>query len=284
MMDKIIIDSFGKINLILDILYKREDGYHELNTIMQEIALKDVIEIESQDHGISIEANNNDLPLDEENLVHKAWRILSQEFKIDKGVSIKIKKNIPIAAGLAGGSSNAAAVLKGLNKLWNLNLSLEELQTIGLKIGADVPFCLLGGTAYGEGIGQILTPIRKLKDKEILIANIGVPISTAYVYENLKLKGKTRSFEIDKMIKYIEEDDIENVSKYLANTMEDVVIKEYPIIGEIKKTMIENGALGALMSGSGPTVFGIFNDNNKIHKCKAILEERIENVIITKTI
>lgn len=283
-MGELLLESYGKINLALDVLYKRDDGYHELNTIMQQIDLMDKVILRNRKKGIKIECNEGDVPLNENNLVYKAWEKLSQKTGIDKGVHIILDKKIPVAGGLAGGSSNAATVLKGLNTLWNLNLSQGELREIGVEIGADIPFCIMGGTAHAKGIGEKLTKLNNFSGKMVLLANIGIPISTAFVYGNLKLDNRNTRVDIDKMVKYIEDDDLPNVARNMENIMEKTVIKRYPIIDQIKKAMIEYGALGSIMSGSGPTVFGLFDDEEKIHRCKERLENKVEKIYIARTI
>lgn len=284
-MEEVVIDAHGKINLALDVLYPRDDGYHEINTIMQQIDLKDTITLRNieGDRAI-IECNSKEVPLDETNLAYKAWKKIVEKTNLTRGIHIRIDKNIPVAAGLAGGSTNAAAVLKGLNLLWNLNLSQEELMEIGVEIGADVPFCILGGTAHARGIGEKLKKIKSFSNKLILLANIGEQVSTAYVYKNLDLKNRDKRIDVGKIVKYIEEDDVKKVAENMENIMEQVVIKEYPIIAQIKEDMVRYGALGSIMSGSGPTVFGIFADEEKLLRCKEFLERKVEKVLVTKTI
>lgn len=284
-MEEVVIDAHGKINLALDVLYLRDDGYHEINTIMQQIDLKDTITLRNieGDRAI-IECNSEEIPLDESNLAYKAWEKIVEKTNLLRGIHITIDKNIPVAAGLAGGSTNAAAVLKGLNLLWNLNLSQERLMEIGAEIGADVPFCILGGTAHARGIGEKLKKIRSFSNKLILLANIGKPVSSAYVYNKLDLENRSKRIDVDKIVEYIEEDDVKKVAENMENIMEQVVIKEYPIIAQIKEDMVRYGALGSIMSGSGPTVFGIFDDEEKLLRCKEFLEKKVEKVLVTKTI
>lgn len=282
-MDKIVLESYGKINLFLDVLYKREDNYHELRTVMQEIKLSDTIEIEEINKGIEIQCNNKDLPLGKENLVYRAWEEMKKVLGEDRGVKIYIDKRIPIASGLAGGSSNAAQVLKGLNQLWELNLSQKELMDIGLKIGADVPFCIMGGTAYAKGVGEELRGLKSFSNKMILLANPEIPISTVNVYNNLDLNTKKKDVDVKQIIQYIEEDNLKALSKNMYNIMEELVMKKYPIIAEIKEDMLESGALGSLMSGSGATVFGIFDDEEKLKACAKKLDKKVPIVIATET-
>lgn len=283
-MDEIVLESFGKINLSLDVLYKRDDGYHELNTIMQQIGLKDRIILKNRNNGIKIECNDEGVPLDNGNLVYKAWEKIVEKTGVNRGIHIIIDKNIPVASGLAGGSANGATVLKGLNTLWDLNLTERELMDIGLEIGADIPFCIIGGTAWAKGVGEKLTKLNSFSNKMILLANVGIPVSTAHVYENLKLDNSYSRIDIGKIVEYMEEDNLYKLGENMDNVMEKAVMKEYPIIEEIKRDMIKFGALGSLMSGSGPTVFGLFDDEDKLYRCKNELEKRIKKVIVTKTI
>lgn len=283
-MREIVLNSYGKINLSLDIVNKRDDGYHNIETIMQEIGLKDLVYIKEREEGIVINSNCRELPLDESNLVYKAWSLMKEVSGLDKGVEIYIEKNIPIAAGLAGGSSNGAAVLKGLNSLWGLNYSLEKLQAIAIDIGADLPFCLQGGTCYARGVGEILEPLKSFKDKLILLANFGLPISSREVYESLNLNNSKREIDIRSKVKFIEDDNLLGLAQSMENIMETVVLKEYSELRDIKNIMLEEGALGSLMSGSGPTIFGIFNDEEKILSCSKRLKKILDKVYITKTI
>lgn len=284
-MKEIIIESYAKINLGLDILYKRSDGYHEINTIMQQISLSDTITIREVEEDIVLESNSDNLPLDSTNLVYRAWKILQEKTGIKKGIQISIHKNIPISAGLAGGSSNAAAVLKGLNELWDLKLSEKELMELGVKLGADVPYCIMGGTAFAEGIGEKLTKLKSFSGKFVLLANPGIEISTLEVYNRLKLVGKPQ-LDIKKIINFIEKDDLKSVAENIINVMEKVVIEDHPIISKIKKEMRDCGALGALMSGSGSTVFGLFDDIDKMNDCTIKLKEKLTKgtVFVAETI
>ena len=283
-MGEIILNSYGKINLALDVLYKRDDGYHEINTIMQQINLKDTIKLKDIKEGIIIESNQKGVPLDNTNLVYKAWEEIVKKTGVNRGIHIVIDKNIPIAAGLAGGSSNAAATMKGLNTRWGLNLSQEELMEIGVNIGADVPFCILGGTAYAQGIGEKLTPLNEFSNKLVLLANIDVSIPTAYVYESLNLDAKDNKIDIHKLIEYIQKDNLPLLAQNMFNVMEQVVVSKYPILEEIKRTMMIHGALGSLMSGSGPTVFGLFDNESKLYSCKKELEKYVNRIFVCKTI
>ena len=284
-MKEITLKSYGKINLGLDVLYKRQDGYHEINTIMQQIDLSDTVTIRENEEGIIIKSNNKDLPLDSTNLIYIAWKKIQEKTGINKGIEVILDKKIPIAAGLAGGSSNAAAILKGLNELWDLGFDEKDLREIGVEIGADVPFCIMGGTALAKGIGEELTRLKPFKDKDLLLVNPGIQISTAEVYKSLNLKEKRR-VNMEEIIQSIEKDDLNSLTKSIVNVMEEVVIRKNPIISEIKEDLIEYGALGSLMSGSGPTVFGLFDDKEKLNFCKEKLTNKYPKVrvYLTKTI
>ena len=281
-MDEFIMDSYGKINLALDILYKRNDAYHEIKSIMQSIDLKDRLIFKEIDKGIVIESNNSQVPIDSTNLVYRAYEKIVEITGVSKGIKVIIEKNIPVAAGLAGGSTNAATTLLTLNKLWDLNLTEKELIKIGKELGADVPFCIMGGTALAEGIGDKLIRLKSFSNKHILLCNPDIKISTEYAYSKVKI-SKDR-IDIDAMISSIENNDEKAVAEKMANTMEFAIIEEYPIIGKIKRTMIENGALGALMSGSGSTVFGIYDDEDKMKYTHKQLLKIADKVFISKTI
>lgn len=263
-MDKIELKSRAKINLSLDVIGKRPDGYHEVKMIMQQIDLYDNITvINRDDEKINIISDCKYIPIDNSNIAYRAVLAVQQATEIKRGVDIYIEKNIPVAAGLAGGSANAASALQALNKLWNLKLSIKELSDIGIKIGADVPFCILGGGALAEGIGEKLTPINGLKNVWFLIAKPPISVSTADVYNKLDLsKIKDRS-NTDMLLKAIEEGDIYTLSKNMVNVLETVTEAKYNIIKEIKAKMVEYNALGSMMSGSGPTVFGIYSNYQK---------------------
>jgi len=283
-MPSIIVDAHAKINLSLDVLGKREDGYHDLKTIMQQIALKDVVTIRTRATGVIIESNSGEIPLDNSNLAYKAYLLLANTYNINSGIYIHIQKNIPVAAGLAGGSSDAAAVLRGLNELWQLNLTQKELMDIGVKIGADVPYCIMGGTALAEGIGEKLTKLKSFSDKLILLANPDISVSTAHVYNSLKLDFVSNHIDVEDLVNSIERDEVDFLGKNMFNILETITIKEHPIINDIKNHMLEYGAIGSLMSGSGPTIFGIFENEEQMKKCEESLKETVKKVIITKTL
>lgn len=257
------LKAYGKINLGLDVLRKREDGYHEVRMIMQTVGIFDRIDlIRTAEPGIQVETNLYYLPTNENNLVYKAAKLLMDEFQITEGVQIRLRKFIPVAAGMAGGSSDAAAVLFGVNKMFRLGLNTAQLMERGVKIGADVPYCILRGTALSEGIGEILTPLPPVPQCQVLIAKPSISVSTKFVYDNLHANAlkPDQHPDIDGTLQAIRDQDIYGIAGRLGNVLETVTIKEYPIIQQIKDTMLESGAIGALMSGSGPTVFGLFTN------------------------
>jgi len=258
------LKALAKINLGLDVIRRREDGYHEVRMIMQTVKIYDQIRLGvTNAPGIKITTNLHYIPDNEDNLVYKSAKLLMDEFGIRKGLSIDLKKFIPVAAGLAGGSSDAAAVLIGINQMFHLGLSKEDLMKRGVAIGADVPFCVLRGTVLAEGIGEQLTPLPPLPQCHVLIAKPGIHVSTKFVYSNLCVDEITAHPDIDGQIKALREADLKTTAALMGNVLETVTIPEYPVIDEIKKEMIKDGALNAIMSGSGPTVFGLFDDSQK---------------------
>lgn len=261
-MDKIQLKALAKINLGLDVLRRREDGYHEVKMIMQTIGLHDDLEIrKTKTSGIQVKTNLYYLPTNENNLVYKAAKLLMDEFQIRDGVSIQLKKRIPVAAGMAGGSSDGAAVLWGINQMYGLGLSMQALMERGVRLGADVPYCIQRGTALAEGIGEKLSVLPPMPKCTILIAKPGISVSTKFVYENLHandLKPEQHP-DVDSMIEAMRQKDLGLLCSRMGNVLETVTIPAYPVINEIKRTMMDNGAIGSMMSGSGPTVFGIFD-------------------------
>ncbi len=260
-MDDISLKALAKINLGLDVVRRREDGYHEVRMIMQTIHLYDRLDIKkTRDADIKIQTNLSFLPVNENNLVYKAGRLLMDEFGITDGVSVKLDKRIPVAAGMAGGSTDAAAMLFGMNRIFGLGLSKKQLMERGVKIGADVPYCIMRGTALAEGIGEQLSALPPMVKCPVLIAKPQISVSTKFVYQNLKLDDETIHPDIDRLIGDIEAKDLHSIAEHMGNVLETVTIPNYPVIDEIKKHMTAHGAVGAMMSGSGPTVFGLFDD------------------------
>lgn len=262
-MKDISVKALAKINLGLDVVRRREDGYHEVRMVMQTIHLFDRLEMAKNSSGeISITTNLSFLPTNRNNLVYRAAELLREEFQIKDGLTINLHKHIPVAAGMAGGSTDAAAVLYGMNRMFNLGLKREELMERGVKIGADVPYCIMRGTALAEGIGEKLTALPPMVKCPVLIAKPQISVSTKFVYENLRLNDKTVHPDIDALVENIRKKDLNAVASEMGNVLETVTIPNYPVIAQIKEHMLEHGAVGAMMSGSGPTVFGLFEDGD----------------------
>lgn len=266
--------AFAKINLGLDVVRKREDGYHEVKMIMQTIQMYDLLKLEKSDQpGIQLTTNLPYVPCDDRNLVYKAAKLLMDEFDIRQGITMDLKKFIPVAAGMAGGSSDAAAAMVGVNRLFRLKLSIKDLMDRGVAIGADVPYCIMRGTALAEGIGEILTPLPPMPYCHILVGKPGINVSTRIAYENLNLNAIESHPKIDEMVQAIREGDLYEMAGMMENVFEPGIISRFPIIQEIKDHMMEYGAINAMMSGSGPTVFGVFDDRKKIEKAAAALRK-----------
>lgn len=260
-MDELKLKALAKINIGLDVLQRREDGYHDVRMIMQTVHLYDWLTIrKSKEAGIHLSSNLYYLPVNENNLIYKAADLLIKEFSIEEGLEIELEKHIPVAAGMAGGSTDAAATLYGMNKMFGLGLKMEQLKQRGVRLGADVPYCLMRGTALAEGIGEQLTSLPPMPKCPVLIAKPGISVSTKFVYENLQLDDATIHPDIDALITDIRKKDLQGIANDMGNVLESVTIPNYPEIETLKETMKQAGALNAMMSGSGPTVFGLFED------------------------
>ena len=281
MRDTAQLKSLAKINLGLDVIGRRENGYHDVRMVMQTIYLYDDVTVKkTEEPGIVVKTNLSYLPVNEDNIAYKAAKMLIDEFGIEQGVEITLNKHIPVAAGLAGGSSNAAAVLVGMNRIFDLKLSQKDMMERGVKLGADVPYCVMRGTVLAEGIGEVLTPLPPMPKCYILIAKPGINVSTKVVYEKLDSKPIENHPDIDAIIEGLEQSDVYKVAASLGNVLEAVTIEDYPIIEDIKDAMKEAGALNAMMSGSGPTVFGIFDDKKIAKEAK----EKIKAMGIAKQV
>lgn len=284
-MRQVGLKAYAKINLGLDVLRKREDGYHEVRMIMQSIKLYDKLTMKktSKDE-IVLHSNLGYLPNNDKNLVYKAIQLMKEEFGLTQGVKAELEKKIPVAAGMAGGSTDAAAALVGMNRLFRLELTKEKLMELGARLGADVPYCVLRGTALSEGIGEILTPLNPIPSCYILIAKPGINVSTRFVYENLEADKLSYHPDIDGMMAAIDQGDLKGITDRLSNVLETVTEKRYPIISKIKETMMEQGAMNSIMSGSGPTVFGIFEQKktamNALLKVQEI--EMVKNAYVVE--
>lgn len=257
------LKAYGKINLGLDVLGRRGDGYHEVRMIMQTVRLHDSIDIyRTREPGIRLETNLYYLPTNEQNLAYRAAKLLMDEFKIKEGVAIRLRKFIPVSAGMAGGSTDAASVLFGVNRMFGLGLSTKKLMERGVTLGADIPYCLMRGTALSEGIGEKLTALPPAPQCQVLIAKPGISVSTKVVYEALDAMELTpeQHPDIDGMIGAIRDKDLHRLAGKFGNVLELVTAGKYPVIGEIEEVMRRYGAANAMMSGSGPTVFGLFTN------------------------
>ncbi len=263
-MDEIRLKALAKINLGLDVTGCRDDGYHLVRMIMQTIHLFDSVQMEKLDEpDIRLTTNIRFLPTDEHNIAYKAAKLLIDEFNLKQGIHIDIKKCIPVSAGMAGGSTDAAAVLYGMNQMYELKLSQRQLAKRALTLGADVPYCLMRGTALAEGIGEKLTRLPAVPRCPVVIAKPGISVSTKWVYERLSLNEQTEHPDIDQLMEDIRQQDLKGMASHMGNILEGVTIKEYPVIAQIKEKLMEHGALQAMMSGSGPTVFALFEERGQ---------------------
>jgi len=275
------LKSLAKINLGLDVLGRRENGYHDVRMVMQTIYLYDNVTLNKiEESEIQLKTNLSYLPVDDKNIAYKAAKMLMEEFNIEGGIEIILDKHIPVAAGLAGGSSNAAAVLVGMNRLFKLGLSQQELMDRGVKLGADVPYCVMRGTVLAEGIGEVLTPLTPMPKCFVLVAKPSISVSTKIVYEKLDAHDIAEHPNIDGIIEGLDQGDLSKIAAFMGNVLERVTIEDYPIIEEIKNVMKEEGALNAMMSGSGPTVFGIFDDKAMAKQA----EQKIRELELTKQV
>ncbi|MFH5836306.1 4-(cytidine 5'-diphospho)-2-C-methyl-D-erythritol kinase [Proteiniclasticum sp. C24MP] len=279
-----LVKAFAKINLSLDIVGKREDGYHLLEMVMQNVDLHDDVIIEETEEGIVLTCNKGYVPVDERNIAYKAAKLLMDTKGIERGVSIDITKRIPVAAGLAGGSADAAAVLKGMNVLFNLQMSTEELMEVGLKLGADVPYCIVGGTCLCEGIGEIVTPLKPFSGYSVLLVKPSFGVSTKDAYGSFELDRINKHVDTKKLMKAMEDGDLNGVNYYSRNLLENVVLRRYPILKSIKQMLNRNGSAVTLMSGSGPTIYGIFSDVSDAENAAKVLNRNNNEVILTRTI
>ncbi len=281
--NKIIKKAPAKINLGLDVLGVLPNGYHEVKMVMQTVGIYDVLTFEKAETGIVITTDSGELPTNEDNLIYKAAKLLMDRYDVKEGVRIHLEKHIPIAAGMAGGSTDAAATLKGINELFALGCQEEELREIGVKIGADVPYCVMGGTALAEGIGEKLTALTAAPGCHLLVAKPDINVSTKYVYEHLDALESYEHPDIDGMVEAIKAGDLIGVVERMGNVLQDVTIPAHPIIETLKNRMLELGAAGSMMSGSGPTVFGIFTDEAQAKKAyeQMVQDEVTKQIFLT---
>lgn len=270
-------NAYAKINLGLDVLGRREDNYHEVRMIMQTLQLHDTITLKQiPEDQIRLHTDLASLPEDKNNLAYQAAALMKETYRIPSGIEIHLTKRIPVAAGMAGGSSDCAAVLMGINELFHLSLGKQELMQLGVRLGADVPYCILGGAALSEGIGEILTPLPPLPPCYVVIAKPPIPVSTGHVYQTLDRQTLVSHPDIDGILHAVKHQDLAEMGNLLENILETVTISEYPVIEDLKTLMKEHGALGALMSGSGPTVFGLFDTREKACTAKLACETQYQ--------
>ena len=272
-MNEYRIKAYAKINLGLDVIGRLENGYHEVKMVMQTVGIYDVLNFQRTEGGIVITTDSGELPTGEDNLIYKAAKLMMEKYGIKEGVKIHLEKHIPIAAGMAGGSTDAAATLKGMNRLFDLGCTLKDLMELGVNIGADVPYCVMGGTALAEGIGEKLTPLAPAPDCYVLVAKPDINVSTKYVYEHLDAQEIVKHPDIDGMVEAIAEESLQGILDRMENVLETVTVSAYPVIRTIKDRMKELGAINSLMSGSGPTVFGIFVEKDMARRAYDKLEE-----------
>ncbi|MGN0307321.1 MAG: 4-(cytidine 5'-diphospho)-2-C-methyl-D-erythritol kinase [Lachnospiraceae bacterium] len=273
-MKRVTVQAMAKINLGLDVLRRREDGYHQVRMIMQTVNLYDTLTFTAKEEpGIVVRTDHHQLPVDDSNLIVKAARILFEAYPTFGGVEISLTKRIPIAAGMAGGSTDAAAALVGLNQLFDLGCSEERLKELGVSIGADVPYCIRGGTVLCEGIGEKLTPLSPLTNGYLVIAKPNISVSTKYVYEQLQVNSLKHHPNIDAMAEAVGRQDLEKIAVYMENVLETVTEKEYPVITDLKRLLKKEGAMNSIMSGSGPTVFGLFSRKETAEQALKKIEE-----------
>jgi len=282
-MDEIKLRANAKINLFLEVLDKRPDGYHNIETIFQSIDLNDTLAFRKAE-SINIKCDNPDIPLDSSNLAYKAAELLIKESGANLGADIDIIKRIPIGGGLAGGSTDASATLIGLNQLWDLGYTLDDLLKFSEKLGSDVPFCMIGGTALGTGRGEILTSLKPLPKLYVVIANAGIQVSTAWAYKTLSNSGLTERKKRDNiLLEKIQHNDLTNIGLHFFNAFEQIVFPQYPIVGETKAEMLRSDVLVAMMTGSGSTVFAITDKEHIAHEVRDRVARIAEYCIITET-
>ena len=276
-MEKRSYRARAKINLALDVCRRLENGYHEVKMVMQTVDIYDELEFKKRnDPDIILSVNSRDYLGDlENNLIFRAAKLMKQQYNIYHGVEIKLKKNIPVAAGMAGGSTDAAATMLAMNEMYELGLSKEQLMEQAVRLGADIPFCIMGGTALAEGIGEKLTPIPAPPKASLLIVKPPIMVPTQWVYENLHLDTIGRHPDIDGMVGALEQGDLKGITGRMENVMESVTEKKYPIITDIKKMMLGNGAMNALMSGSGPSIFGVFLEEDTARAVAVYIDQTL---------
>lgn len=279
-----ILKAYAKINISLDVVGKRKDGYHLLKMIMQSIDLYDLMHFNKACKGINITCNKQYVPTDDRNIAYRVAKLFMDTYHIKAGIDIDIIKNIPVAAGLAGGSTDGAAVLNAMRKLFKIEIPDKELMDLGLQIGADIPYCIVGGTALCQGIGEDISNLKHFKNKILVLVKPNFGVSTKDVYKNFDSTKAYRHPHTEDLIRAMDNDDLKYVSNNMRNLLENVTLRKYPVLKEIKIEMIKYGALGAMMSGSGPTIFAFFEDMLTAQNCFLHMKESYEEVYITRTL
>lgn len=282
-MKRITLKAYAKINWALDVLGKRPDGYHEVRMVMQSIDLWDVISIAEKEKGISVTCSTGDIPVDETNTAYKAAALIKERFGIEKGIAIELEKHIPVAAGMAGGSADAAAVLVGLNRMWGLNLKDRDIMALAGPVGSDVPFCVAGGTALAEGRGEQITALSPAEGIWLVLITPEQHISTAEVYGRLDLSSISVRPDIASMVDSLRHRDLEGIARNMRNVLEEVTAELCPLIGIIKRDIFGQGAIGCCMSGSGPTVYGLFGDEGSAKRAYDALKQKYFRCFIART-
>ncbi|MCQ2508085.1 MAG: 4-(cytidine 5'-diphospho)-2-C-methyl-D-erythritol kinase [Dorea sp.] len=273
-MDRIELKAHGKVNLALDVLGRRPNGYHDVKMVMQSLEIYDDVSVEkTEEAGIVVTTNRPDLPVDRSNLAYKAADMLLSEFGIQEGVKIHLEKHIPVAAGMAGGSTDGAAVLIGVNEIFELGLTEQELRDRGVKLGADVPYCIMQGTVLAEGIGEELSRLAPMPQCHVLLAKPPVGVSTKIVYEKLDSYEGYAHPDVDAVVGGLKEGNLAKITSNMGNVLEQVTADMYPEITRIENLMKECGALNSMMSGSGPTVFGIYDKEETAMKAMEVMKE-----------
>jgi len=280
----VTVEANAKINLTLDILGKRQDGFHEVAMVMQTIGLHDTLVMEKTERDIELSINVPWLKADEKNLAWRAAELIRQEYGIEGGVRIELTKRIPVAAGLAGGSADAAAVLKGMNDLYGLQLDEEKLCELGARLGSDIPFCIKGGTMLATGRGEVLTRLSDMPETWVVLAKPRISVSTAWAYQNYDEQGAERHPDNEAIKQAIARGNRKAVAGLLCNVLESVTIKRYDIIAEYKQMMLDKGAMASMMSGSGPTVFGLAKSREQAESIADVLRQKTNaDVFVTRT-
>lgn len=282
-MNKVTINARAKINLTLDVLGKRPDGYHEVEMVMQTIELHDTVLLEEVKTGIEVVTDHPLLTEGSSNIAYKAAKVLVDRLKISNGLRISIHKKIPVAAGLAGGSTDAAAVLTGINQLWNLGLKFEELAQYGGEIGSDIPFCIRGGTAVASGRGEIISPLPEIPELWMVLAKPQLEVSTAEIYKHFRAEKVIRRPDTKAMISAVKAGKTPEIVTNLVNVLESVTLERYPEVASLKASMSQLGVVNPLMSGSGPSVFGFVDNRKDAEKIAATLREELPNIFVAAT-